>query len=435
MIFILKMRKYFLLILGVLLVGIGAAQTEIHPKNNQEGLNFTDCIKPEALEILKFSYQNNKEWQVVVGKEIKYKADPRQGSTDWEWQLGEGEPYWTLAPSPNDYRGETKIPINNLPKDNSQFGDNNGLLKVRANIEDATENPQMKEQDIKVFFEKDDISIHDNVPNWFYYWKSLIEDRLEGITVKVYNKNMDVDGDPANGNEGWIPKEIQVNLLYNPDDSELTIDPEKGYSNVLGRANLIDFELERIRLESGVGIVALKSVSANIQVGDLASRACARKYEICDPRGTGCGYGDFDIVDNLEVNTGIHCFLRVIEHELEHVRIFAELWSDYHYIRGPRDYPNNADTDNDRYPDKWEEDKAPERYGFIVGDATDKYGIGEAYVPSFYPNNSDGASAGTNYEETRCRNHEYSVNKAILNDKDWSHTSKPKHERFQGKQW
>jgi len=445
------MNRLILLSIMVLLWQVSKLEGQISKPNDTEKSVLTSTFScAPYVEIDKFRDKaTNRNWKVIVGKKIKFKANPKD-QEPYNWKLGHimGDnviSYWPLddngtAPivTSTDRSGIFYIPNANLPMDNSHFGETHGTAEVRI-----AGNPDelFNRRQVEIFYEKDDNN-HNNPAqkNWFFYWSQLIQNRLNGITYQAYVPADDPDMDPLTGDDGWELRNITVNVLYTPTAPGLTLN-NYGFSNKLGstQINLAGFQASTAG--DGTQLQTLTNVVANISLGDLCSRVCGQKYITCaDPptSTTSCPYGgSMDVEDNQnQISTGIHCFLRVLEHELEHVRIFGELWTNYRYISANNNH--DTDGDNDRYPDAWEDLGPPQDiYDFNSMDITDRYGHPGTtpYLPTDYPGVTAGASSGSNYEEIRCRMHEYGVNKTVLDGSDWSHTGESFHSAFQGKQW
>lgn len=102
---------------------------------------------------------------------------------------------------------------------------------------------------------------------------------------------------------------------------------------------------------------------------------------------------------------GLHAFYEVVAHEKQHLILWDERW--------PNGYQPAEDTDHDLYPDLWEiSHSAGDPFEFVVG-RNDRYVDGEPQ--------SNGSSAGYNYEERIFRAREHAINERLFDAQDWSH--------------
>lgn len=131
-------------------------------------------------------------------------------------------------------------------------------------------------------------------------------------------------------------------------------------------------------------------------------------------------------------DSGIHHFFAVVIHEIEHLNLKCDIWSFTHPDDpdiGPG-YSPQYDMDNDDYKDIWEEKGDTDGIMFSSMEGADKY---EGYEPDNLRNRD--ASAGTLYEEFRCRRvaeEELNRHRDKLTKYDWSFD--PSNE-YQGKNW
>lgn len=146
--------------------------------------------------------------------------------------------------------------------------------------------------------------------------------------------------------------------------------------------------------------------------------------------GLGCGTVTKETAHG-NIISGIHVFYGTVVHEVEHAIIDCEIWAD--------GYDRNLDMDADGYRDDWElffnmniPPGAPPCIQFdLSGQNNDVYS--GAYMPNLLGNCPNlNYSAGTEYEEWRCRDREANLNFDLINDFDWSFD--PSFE-IQGKNW
>jgi len=150
------------------------------------------------LEIIDFN--GEKAFKVVVGLPITIRGMHSPLENPYSWQLGHGDlthfaPYWPLSPPPLALTGQTTIPTSALPVNNSDFGETHGIIKLSSNANATT----LSTKKVQVFFNKDEYNIHDNsVPNWFYYWKQIINLKL--ISQLLFDPQLEDYGstDPLN---------------------------------------------------------------------------------------------------------------------------------------------------------------------------------------------------------------------------------------------
>ena len=127
-----------------------------------------------------------KDWKVVVGRPFRYKATPGNGA-NWAWQVGNGD-FWQINAALNGNNdSQATIGIANIPLNNNDFGQTQGNVEVSATVGGG---PQTSNQQIEVFFNKDEPYFHDPaVPNWFHYWGQTVGGLLTTTGIKVFNVN------------------------------------------------------------------------------------------------------------------------------------------------------------------------------------------------------------------------------------------------------
>jgi hypothetical protein len=155
---------------------------------------------PWDLQILTFRIANagkapKLNWHVVVGRDIEYYANPNNRISIWDWKLGVGncdnffDQYWKLinVMSNQGNKGSMQyapfnVPSNILPKDNNDFGDANGLLRLRTAF--GTDCKK-----VKVFYNQDTYNnVNPNEPNWFFYWTQFVP--KNSIIELSFNKDL-----------------------------------------------------------------------------------------------------------------------------------------------------------------------------------------------------------------------------------------------------
>lgn len=407
-----------------------------------------ECVS--GLEIRKFKISNSKpapklDWKVVVGREIEYHAKGLGDAEDWLWQLGGGtctsddfSPFWNIEPLEADEGFNDKTKKNNfkailngtllngeLPASNSDFGSTHGLVMVGAkpmssdNRLESCNRKDGTEARVQVFYEKDTRTNPDaTVPNWFYYWQqnNFVQELLEIPGIPHYDLETCSHSEPVPikleiGYVGdahpWIPDALNTYgiCLFSPSNMELE-DPYLGPNHPNNCASIEDpLNLVLVGYEG----------AARLNFG--GGCGYQRGKDICDPNGG--------------VLQGIHVFYNTVAHEAEHARIECEVWQ-FEHLAHPNivsGYESVWDMDKDGYKDIWEEHHpdATELFETTSGTKKDKYD--GQYAECFC--NGD-CSAGTMYEETRCRNKEKSLNHSEVDNYDWSFD---KTNNYQGKNW
>lgn len=347
---------------------------------------------------------NGKALKVVVSRptikeEIKYKAKPSETGT-YLWELGDGSNsnYWSLTPLdpiPFDYKGKAFIPYDNLPMHNSDFGTGHGNIKVTKN------STEMATGTAQVYFRSYDQNRHDpTVPNWFYYWKDLVQSELTLPGIKLY------DEATCNLNSNATPYPFE--LTYSNQGDYMW---KNGMPNqeVTYGSNENNFR-EILRLKEcpiGSGILICWGLHASI------------------PIIIGESNGYWNIEDpNTE---GIECFYETLKHELHHNNLF--------FLAYPNGYDTTLDTDKDGYKDT-EEDIYNNNYRtsgrklFYRGPTDPKDKFNKDYKYQEYVAGNI-LSAATMYEEDACRSVGRN-NKSAKNQYDWSYDPNNK---VLGKNW
>lgn len=312
-----------------------------------------------------------------------------------------------------------------MPKENTAFGKAFGVIKCEAlnpNSEAFSNDPGPNGSNlnnVEVYFRKDDPNFQNSsVPNWFYYWSKTfhIQNLLSIPGIKLFDKST---------------------CSFNINKSNLTLsieyDPTLNY-NPVGTSTYgqNQFNLERAELWE-----TYKS--------DHTKKSCNTRNEplrfVCvnyDPKynkiliGKGCGF----VKKSL---TGIHTFYSTVIHEIEHATIKCEVWKD--------GYDSLLDKDKDGHEDTWElTDPVAKIFNFKIfkKPIPNPNNLKDDRYDSNYIDTQLGTniySAGTEYEEHRCRGKETSSNKTAIDVEDWSFdpplkkTGETRTIQIQGKQW
>jgi hypothetical protein len=371
------------------------------------------CPPDDNIKITKF--KDAKKWQVVVNRPFDYKATPESNTDSWAWLLGDlnangdgvvSPPFWMFQNSLNANKGSGVI--NNLPPNNSDFGTTHGHIEATANLngvpkKDLSDNP---DETVKVFFQKDDIHPVSGTPNWFHYWSQINTPQLQtyltvpSIPVFDYATCSFVPQPP--------PSEINTMLT-------LSYDPTLPYNQATMQGTLGKNYFFPIISVPATGCPGFGNVMVNFDPNGNSISL-----------GPGCGYAEHNTADPVNPIRGIHVFYKTVAHEAEHARIASEVWST--------GYASNWDMDHDKYRDDWENHinanlPVGACYMFAVGtnDSVQPYNannLGQCPMPAY--------SAGTEYEEWRCRDVENNVILNLINDFDWSFDPTGIN---QGKQW
>lgn len=435
----LKISLSILLLCSVLSSTAQVDSTAQSPQNPQLPFNefYFDCTPPE-LEIKQFEDDEaHKNWQVVVGRPVKYKARPKSDFT-WNWILGDFDQNgmatddWLLAPEDPtmfSHQGVLLIPASELPTDNSKFGDNYGVLKVEADLNDdggfsADEIIYAEaDQQVKVYFSKYEKhfsgqDVNDNpilIPNWLHYWAPLVTNYLETTGMKMYDTdNMVIE---SNLTPITIQIAFSTDPVYNFEVHDVAFNNANGFLGINHRS-LLKADIDPS--PNGINYV-ITGLEFRIELGNACSNICFHTVQ---------GQSDgVTIVYKGTKNQGIACFQENIVHETEHSNIFLHFWKDG-YVQ------NQMDVDGDFYPDSWESSPEATIYGFDPADPVDEYDISN-YNAINYANNTNNqidpnATAGTNFEEIQCRALQDMTDSDALKEHDWSYDPNNK---YQGKNW
>lgn len=401
-----------------------------------------ECIS--GLKIHKFRTHDRgaaqkKDWKVVVGRTIDYKA---KGGSDpiWNWWLGSGEcitldTFWKLE-TQSTFKSKGKdIFISNasMPTNNSDFGETNGSIKVFNGSQESCIDKNDSIAMVEIYYEKDANTNPDGtVPNWYYYWKDAYgpitspglpfftftnEDSTEVILDTTLNE---VTFELIYQDTGVYA----VNLPLTPNTQYVygTTPAGLGWYDHADMRNVYNSSESCIPIGARKVMVGYKNIDFIINIGKI------------------CGYQletyDWNIIDKFLIpatkkkKIGVEAFVGTIIHELEHWKIKERLWST--------GYDSADDCDQDGYPDSWESsDTIAMEHGFLVG-TDDTYSsayrinlTANTIVPKD-PNSTMPLPAGTTYEEMVCRICAHNKDTSILNSKDWSFDPQ---KTYQGKQW
>ncbi|MEZ4960162.1 MAG: hypothetical protein R2830_10145 [Saprospiraceae bacterium] len=406
--------KPIMIMLGTLLCPL---LTWAQEERSQISTDFP-CPPEDNIKITKF--KDVKNWQVVVNRPFDYKATPQSNTDNWTWTLGDlnanGDgvvtpPFWMFQNALNANKGSGII--NNLPPNNSDFGPTHGHIEAAANLngvpkKDLSDHP---DQTVKVFFKKDDLHPISGTPNWFHYWREAqpIIDLLTIPGIKLWDKDNCIFLDA-------IP--VELNLIYGGMPYNPVGNTTYGFSkfNPAGFLNVDPFgppcnDNSPPHLYS----VGYKVESLNVTIGE----GCGfRKNLPANPSA--------DVNGNIE---GIFVLYSTIAHEVEHTIITCEVWANGYDSALDEPLPNK-----DHYRDGWEEQTNLDNAGtpgycpFTIG-VNDKYNVDNDPVNL---GNCALETAGTNYEEIRCRNKENALDIEPAKTFDWSFDPTAE---IQGKQW
>lgn len=403
-------------------------------KNRQgESMEFGEGeCRLEEIEVVKFqdfgwnsnpdNEEDQKPYQVVVGRDIDYEGMPRS-AVNWNWSFN-SDRQWTgfsakskkYVSDPTTDLGTQKIPKTDLPDNNDAFGEANGVVRVTAETKKGEAFPIYLSNEVtetnltpwsaKVFFLKDDES--DGVPNWFEYWKQAnpIVNVIRIPGIKFYN----VETCSFN----TAPTPISMILEY---DLGSSYNPGIGAENNYGSNRLNFMSIGKADPSDNCGLDS----PANVAVGYNGASGASNVIRIAE----GCGFFKTRESTNTAPSAqleGIHVFYSTVAHEVEHAKIFCEVWADGYYPL--------LDKDNDGYRDKWEETPRVAdgtTYMFDPENGSDRYA-------SYTGNPQDSPSTGTRYEEARCLAVEASLNLGAIDGYDWSFDPKTENP-VQGKQW
>jgi hypothetical protein len=288
-------------------------------------------------------------------------------------------------------------------------------------------------------------------PNWFYYWSQIqiIKDLLASPTgIPLYNQ--------ATGKFNATPTKPVLKLVYwepfsyveNFNSTGPSQPSSTGSNTVLGTT--IDGEYVTGEYgESHFGSETWKSISLSGPgevVIDYNGFSNALEIYI----GKGCGkLKPINACVSGGFHSGIYVFYKTVAHEVEHVKIACDVWNFTHPSRPLEVAGCNSewDIDHDGYKDIWENhDPMAMQYRFdqIIepnGKNKDKYDPSYAHTSSSSSSCNlcldpgKCSSAGTHYEERRCREVEAKLDLKVIKDYDWSFDATKVKYKYQGKRW
>jgi hypothetical protein len=144
--------------------------------------NFTHQAASEQIEIrvwelwIEFfrDLASGKDWKVIVGQSIVYKAISAQYCKNWNWDMPDGWPDAWNPTGGNAKQGTMTIPNSDMPSDNDDFGSTYGTVKVFCEDEEGNNHTFYSTSmgnKAEVFFNPTAFTNPGgNSPNWFYYW-------------------------------------------------------------------------------------------------------------------------------------------------------------------------------------------------------------------------------------------------------------------------
>jgi hypothetical protein len=384
-----------------------------------------DCLPPAKITITKFT--SGKDFKVVIGNKINYKSKGDK-TPPMLWKMGKfkngiysdtfafSTDTASIIPPLWKDKGDVYIPKSQLPISNNDFGLSRGSLLVST----ASSPSLTDDEQVKVFFNKNDRNVHDSVPNWFYYWKQtpIIQDLLTIPGFTLF--------DSVTCTYKASPTPVTLSLKYiNNSTYSSTGSNEYGYCK-FNASNMEKFDpypkCDKITDPSRT-VLAKYTNTSNTSTTIFIGKVCGFDKTMRD--GT--------------LLKGIHVLYSTIIHEREHAIIECENWDkDSLAIGVGKGYSSLWDQDNDGYKDVWEVSHT----GFKVeltpfNGQKDAYGLDITGNPVTYDSSRLGMglySAGTEYEEARCRQTELNSRGLFnnINQYDWSFD---KSKIIQGKQW
>lgn len=386
-----------------------------------------ECMIPSTITIDKFT--SGKDLKVVIGNKINYKSKGDK-TLPIHWKMGKykdgvysdtlifsTDTALTIPPIWKE-KGDVYISKSQLPTSNDDFGLTRGNVYVQTG---AT--PIIKDDEqVKVFFNKNDRCIHDPlVPNWFYYWKQspIIQNLLSIPGFTLYDET--TCSFKSNPTPITLNLQFIIGSVYNPTGSN-----EYGFCK-FGSGNMAKYEpypkCDKVT-DPPRTVLSNYTNSSNTSTSIFI--------------GEGCGFEK--TMKDGTILQGIHVLYSTIIHEREHAIIECENWEkDSLAIDVGKGYSSLWDLDRDGYKDVWELSHSPifgiEGFGGYT--KKDAYGLDISGIPTSYDSSKLGMgiySAGTEYEESRCRQVELNSKSLfnLINQYDWSFD---KSKIIQGKQW
>jgi hypothetical protein len=333
-----------------------------------------------------------------------------------------------------------------MPIDNDDWGSTNGHILFEM---DNANDHILSDFTIEAYFSKDEIHPLANTPNWFDYWSQIpiIQDLLDAVPgIPLYDSN----------NCAFTPNpgKNAIELIYDPN---LTFNPPPARTTFgLGKGNQIDGGMT---VKENLGDYGNKCEIGTLKPG----AAVGYRYPFRIYLGEGCSKRkdrDGRVPNGTHTIRGIDVFYSVLIHEVEHLMIECEVWSpgymyDFLDTMDSR-YDIYADRDKDGYRDAWElmvninnpslvrfsiAKKDPitgtllppfDRYNVdpLNGNSTTTYNLSLLGQP--WQSVKNQISAGTYYEENRCRDEELNFILNQIHPYDWSFDPS---KQDQGKNW
>lgn len=412
-------RKMMFLVLWLMMIGsINMYGQNFMPKN----LTGVECSSTLHVDKCEFK----KKWKLVLGEKFDYRAKPDNGDPKWSWSIGSGNctsftPFWNISSLMGDfsaYKNNGAI-ITNMPTSNSDLGEAKGIVKVNNSTESSCQKKDGTDAKVKIFFKKDETTNPGGTePNWFYYWSQipLIQSLLSSPAgFKLYDRPNCVF------NTNNTP--VSLSLLY--DGITYPFNPTG--SSTFGSCSFIPYNMPKEDLYSTTPPSCISILDPN----NLAITSYGNSQVIT--LGEGCGFSKAVDICNPGLGNinGIHTFYSTVIHEVEHAIINSEIWS-YTNSSAPNvggGYLTSYDMDKDGYKDIWEQ--------YIGFSFNFNPGTNDSYATTYSSCFCAGScSAGSMYEETRCRNKENTSNLKLIDQYDWSYDpTDPKSIKNQGKQW
>ena len=411
-------RNVYFIFFGALLFypQTNFAQKEKELKSAGADLEFP--CPPEDINITKF--KDTKKWQVVVNRLFTYQAAPKSNTDDWGWSLGDlnaaGDsviPFWMFQNPLDAYKG-TGVIIN-LPPNNSDFGPAHGQIQATANLnglpkKDLSDDP---DETVKVFFVKDEVHPVSGTPNWFHYWSESqpIQDLLTIPGIRLWDMSTCMFQDI---------EEVHLTLIY----GGMPYDPE---GSTYGSSNFSPRDFDK---EDPYPDCDNNSPAHLYAVGYKANATKILIGEGCGFRKSDPGNPSANPIGNIE---GIHVLYSTVAHEVEHTEITCEVWSDGYDSAFDEPLPIRDD-----YRDNWETQTNIDNAG-IPGYCPFTIGVDDGFNEDYVEANIGNCTletAGTNYEEIRCRKKATELDLTPVNEYDWSFDpiTDPLN-LIQGKQW
>jgi hypothetical protein len=208
------------------LVSPGAAQPDVHPNQTttykltvttNDFISITDEVTVYKLAVEYFRQaQTGKDWKVVVGDNIDYKATAPDNCTDWQWKLkGVQIEFWHLAGGNAASGSDLIIPYTDLIQaKNSDFGSTHGLIEVSCKDVDGntytSSSDNLGDFHAKVFFDPErniegGPGSTAKPPCWFVFWREGAVPGLEEFEFRFIP--------PEPGEEKFGKSEVYLDIF------------------------------------------------------------------------------------------------------------------------------------------------------------------------------------------------------------------------------